>query len=716
MSLRRFLRAASTTAVLAVQMLIIGALPAADGDRDASFDGNGVASWELASGRNFTDAVLAVDGQARTILAGVSNGPGLDDEAVAVRFRADGSQDTSFGTDGEVLIDFDERRSDVAGIVVQPDGKVLVVGTLRSKDAMEAGAEIYVTRLTVDGDFDTAFGTEGVTFLGTGGRDTAQEITLDSQGRILVAGTRTKSGTHSGTAFRLTSTGQVDTSFGGGDGWAQFLPEENAATFRPVGIAVDGQDRPLLTATIRPITGLTWFMGSVRLTANGILDQTFGTDGFSIYRPSDRTFIASALLPIAGGGYFVAGQTGTSGSATPLIGIAKFTDQGDLDGSFGSGGVVAHEYFPYDFFDAASVGRSTAVKAMVAQVDGKLLLAGTARSDQVQLETENNFKQEGSWIGRFDPTTGAVDTTFGEDGYRLIGSVLIDDDLDLDPIVTSGDTKHLLIVTSLALQGNGRAAFVGGHGYSYPDDQEYGAVGKVTLQSEIAVESIVSVTRGATGIDDGGSDAVSGGEPNVAQTLTYTVTNSGTGELTLSGAALSNAVDCTAAIVGAPPATLAPNAQATFEIEVTPTTSANNGLWQVDFAMATNDADRDPFDFTISGVVNPSSDQELTVSSGGSTIVDGGVSGQGSIGASGKTIDFTIANTGEGTVSLGEVAISGIEGCTVVVTGEPGGSVAAGSQATLSVEVTPLNEDPWQFRIVVPNSTPANPYDWTVSG
>jgi uncharacterized delta-60 repeat protein len=71
------------------------------------------------------DIELLPDG--KMLLAGAFASSTVNDYAVA-RMNADGSADTSFGTNGVVTVDFFDARDFGRGMVVQPDGKAIVVG------------------------------------------------------------------------------------------------------------------------------------------------------------------------------------------------------------------------------------------------------------------------------------------------------------------------------------------------------------------------------------------------------------------------------------------------------------------------------------------------------------------------------------------------------------------------------------------------------------
>src|SRR5467141_2166993 len=70
-----------------------------------------------------------------------------------------GTLDTSFGTQGVVTTDVNASRDDIAfATVLQPDGKIIVVGT-----SFTTPASVVVIRYNVDGTRDSTFGSNGIT-------------------------------------------------------------------------------------------------------------------------------------------------------------------------------------------------------------------------------------------------------------------------------------------------------------------------------------------------------------------------------------------------------------------------------------------------------------------------------------------------------------------------------------------------------------------------
>jgi uncharacterized delta-60 repeat protein len=108
---------------------------------------------------------------------------GTGDLAVA-RLSPTGGLDTSFGTGGRVVQDFGEAER-AASLVVQPDGALLLVGTIGTTD----NADVIVSRVTPAGTVDSGFGFGGVLYHDRGGVDSVVGAALGTDGTLLVGGT-----------------------------------------------------------------------------------------------------------------------------------------------------------------------------------------------------------------------------------------------------------------------------------------------------------------------------------------------------------------------------------------------------------------------------------------------------------------------------------------------------------------------------------------------
>jgi uncharacterized delta-60 repeat protein len=131
-------------------------------------------------------------------------------------FAAPGDLDPSFGGDGRVTTDFGSRATS-QDIAVQPDGRIIVAGksTARRGDDRDFAAARYLP----NGDLDPDFGGDGRVTTDFGSNDHAIAILLQPDGKVILAGTsgagRREAGQETDYALvRYTSEGRLDRTFG----------------------------------------------------------------------------------------------------------------------------------------------------------------------------------------------------------------------------------------------------------------------------------------------------------------------------------------------------------------------------------------------------------------------------------------------------------------------------------------------------------------------
>jgi uncharacterized delta-60 repeat protein len=125
-------RACNHPFVLAVVAAVAMALPAppaiaAPGELDFGFGTGGVLSTDFGGTYDWAYAA-AVQPDGRIVAAGVSNGTTGTHDFALTRYHPDGLIDHSFGKEGKVTDDFGASFDWAYGLVVQPDGKIVVGG------------------------------------------------------------------------------------------------------------------------------------------------------------------------------------------------------------------------------------------------------------------------------------------------------------------------------------------------------------------------------------------------------------------------------------------------------------------------------------------------------------------------------------------------------------------------------------------------------------
>ncbi|HEV2124254.1 MAG TPA: delta-60 repeat domain-containing protein, partial [Chloroflexota bacterium] len=110
----------------------------------------------------------------------------------------DGELDPEFGTNGKVITDFDVRDV-VLATAIQNDGKILAVGW----SGGESAADFALARYNPDGSLDTSFGSNGRVITDFDGGGYAYAAAVQPDGKIVAAGFANPSGVYGFNDFAL---------------------------------------------------------------------------------------------------------------------------------------------------------------------------------------------------------------------------------------------------------------------------------------------------------------------------------------------------------------------------------------------------------------------------------------------------------------------------------------------------------------------------------
>ncbi len=372
---------------------------AAPADFDLSFGAGGKATLEVSANTDqSTSMSLRPDG--RIVLAGAAyvQGPTLAysyDLAVA-RFNSDGTPDVSFDGDGSATASVGSGRDSGRAVALQPDGKVVVAGDF---DINPGSHEpVAVVRYNEDGSLETPFGGNSTgrvyfSFVTPGSFvNGARAVTIQPDGKILIAGWVENGGPADFALARLLPSGFMDPTFG-----------VNGRVVTPIVSAGDEASAIVLQPDGKiVVAGHSWQGATafdftlVRYDPYGSLDASFDGDGIVTTDFFGERDQAKSIALLSDGSILAAGRTEPSGG--DAIALAKYAPSGALDASFGIGGKVR----------TAVAGLNINAKALVIQNDGKVVLAGSADSGAAA-----DFL-----VARYD-ATGLPDPTFDGDGMLV---------------------------------------------------------------------------------------------------------------------------------------------------------------------------------------------------------------------------------------------------------------------------------------------------------
>ena len=183
-----------------------------DGTPDATFSGDGVVKTDIAPGYDYASAV-AIDAGGNIVVAGTSG----DGSFAAVRYTSDGTLDTTFDGDGVVTTDLTEGYDSANSVAIDADGNVLLAG--EAGFCCEYTGSFGLVRYETDGTPDPTFGGgDGIVITNfTRTDDSARDLAIQANGKIVAVGTEGFNGAHSRFALaRYTSDGVLDPTFGDG--------------------------------------------------------------------------------------------------------------------------------------------------------------------------------------------------------------------------------------------------------------------------------------------------------------------------------------------------------------------------------------------------------------------------------------------------------------------------------------------------------------------
>jgi uncharacterized delta-60 repeat protein len=348
-----------------------------------------------------------------------------------------GEIDPSFGIAGRTLIDPQQGRTEILALAVQPDGKIIAVGSTQPSPPASP-RKLTVWRHLPHGSPDLTFGVGGAVQANFAAESSSgNAVVLQSNGQIVVAGS-------AGDLFamaRLNMDGSLDTTFGaGGMIAARFEPTnpDTVSTASSLAIQSDGKiiiggdsflKNPVAAGYVTDSN-----MALARFNGDGSLDGSFGSNG--VITANFGAFDRVEGLAIQPDGKIIVAGDSAPNSVGPFTSIlTRFLSDGTPDSSFGINGL------------APALPGSFDVAGLALQPDGKVFLAGTAINSQPAAE---DFA-----VARFT-RDGVMDISFYYKGLTV---------LDFGWNGESSGNERRNIVHSLALQPDGMLV-VGGYSAS----------------------------------------------------------------------------------------------------------------------------------------------------------------------------------------------------------------------------------------------------------
>lgn len=288
-----------------------------DGSLDTTFAHDGIIDDILAN--MIKDVAIQIDG--KIVVVGSSS----NQEITALRFNSNGMLDSTFGNYGIFSILPPNATSGVAyALAVQTDGKIVLTG------ACQLSIGVFATlRIDENGHLDSTFSADGISYLGSG---IGNAVKIQANGKIVVAGYKGGNGfAYDCRLARYNIDGTLDSTFGN-LGIAGDVGLSGDAYISDIALQADGKIVAVGQA------GSELFV--LRHQTTGSLDPFFGTYG---------KFVDTAHIEASGVALQADGKIVISTRAYPYkYGAICLTPNGVLDNTFSTDGQITLDVSPYN--------------------------------------------------------------------------------------------------------------------------------------------------------------------------------------------------------------------------------------------------------------------------------------------------------------------------------------------------------------------------------
>ena len=379
--------------VFSATLLTSVRVAANDGDFVPTFDNEGFVTTDFSEFDQINDIAIQPDGKIVAVGRTFDGRFQSRSRMMVTRYNADGSLDTTFGSDGIVTAGEVGTNAKANCVALQADGKIIVGG----KGDFIFGPGFALLRYNIDGSLDETFGVGGI---GTGGDGSPSseivDVAIQSDGKIVVTGGHTDLVFRfllGATVVRYTTDGWPDETFDG----RKINDLRGRPQFASEGIAIQA-DQKIVIAGACVVNSFNQTC-LARYNSDGSLDNTFGHDG--VVATSFSTALGEgdegardvAIQP--DGKIVIAGVSFDPLGPFPLL--ARYNTNGSLDPHF----FIGRMSFAFPQFSANAVALAP---------DGKIVIAG---------EASNPFISPFIGIARYH-SDGFIDDTFENGGTAAI--------------------------------------------------------------------------------------------------------------------------------------------------------------------------------------------------------------------------------------------------------------------------------------------------------
>jgi uncharacterized delta-60 repeat protein len=276
---------------------------------------------------------VGLDSAGRIVAVGTTGSSDFD--FAITRYTSQGIEDFTFDG-GRKRVDFGSDFDSVRSVAIDSSGRIIAAGTsLQGFFVFFEDFDFALVRLLPNGTIDQGFGDNGRVLTDFGEWDEIRSVLIDDSGRIIAVGYSFHPSSTRIAIARYTSDGRLDSSFGhNGRVLASFgLPHDYVRE-----AILDSAGRLLVVGGTSNILGADRFIALARFTEDGSLDGSFGSGGVTLTDIHGNEKGVSLALDSAGR-IIVAGEVSRR-AFDNTVAVTRYTPDGALDMTFGLAGIV----------------------------------------------------------------------------------------------------------------------------------------------------------------------------------------------------------------------------------------------------------------------------------------------------------------------------------------------------------------------------------------
>jgi uncharacterized delta-60 repeat protein len=399
----------------------------------------GVSKYDLDGGLDNKATSIGIQSDQKILVAGRVKSEGTYRLAV-IRKNTNGILDSTFnGTGVNILKNLElDSKLDKPILTVTKQDSIYISGSFINSDSSKK--DIFVVKLTSDGQLDETFGTLGIAIFDINNESddlltgvASPTVENKSDEKILLFGTTGNKPDRDLFLLKLDSKGTTDMSFGS-NGKLVIDASGNHSDDLGGGVKVQWDNKIIICGTsFDPSKDNSDFL-VMRLNVDGSLDSSFNSGGKNLVdfdngsidfasdliletaTPNKMNTVFNTTVPF---NIYVIGSTQKQNSNSDFA-IFKLTSNGSLDQSFNTTGKLATDF---------NLGSEDYAAAALIQQDHKIIIMGSAsKSDQ--------FSQVA--VARY-LTSGTLDTSFNLTGKMTLST------LDKTPEYGSGLVQNTFV-------------------------------------------------------------------------------------------------------------------------------------------------------------------------------------------------------------------------------------------------------------------------------